>query len=178
MGFWSKLFYKNKDEDRNEIKETDQKEIDREKEDRLQEYKEEVNKKEEFPLRQTLFIPNNIRPMLTEEQISQMKKIVASLPPLEEGAVNFKDWHIQKKPQGWMVQILFRNGQLEEPLFFEELSITIKDAQGEIIAKDTYDFSDQEPIPPRSVCFIPFIFEGDSVKKEAADVSKWSSQLE
>lgn len=130
--------------------------------------------KENKILDQKLFIPSKERKLFSEDQIKHMETIVELLPPLETETVNFRPWHIKKFGQGWLAQIILRNGSLTESIEIFKVLVTLKDANSTVIANQVCDFTEQEPIPPRSVQFISFIFEEKDVIEQYADVSKWS----
>ncbi|MBM7690853.1 accessory Sec system S-layer assembly protein [Peribacillus deserti] len=112
-----------------------------------------------------------------EDQISQMQReklsnLVAGLPHLAPGEVNFMGIEAVPAPDGaFAVTVLIRNGS-EKNIKLEQIPLIVEDAEGDIICRGGFTLDHFEVKGNTSKPWT-FVFPASLVMKQNPDLSRW-----
>ncbi|MFJ7848265.1 accessory Sec system S-layer assembly protein [Peribacillus sp. NPDC097224] len=109
---------------------------------------------------------------LPEAQQENLRKLVAGLPKLNEGEVNFMGLEAKFKDNEQLaVTVLIRNGS-EKQIKIEKLPLVVEDGNGDQVCQGGFSLDDFEVKANTSKPWT-FIFPGELVKKKNPDLSRW-----
>ncbi|MFE8701707.1 accessory Sec system S-layer assembly protein [Cytobacillus sp. FJAT-54145] len=111
---------------------------------------------------------NQISPLQKEH----LEKLVASLPKLSPGEVNFMGIETKYTPeQNLAVTVLIRNGS-EKNIMLEQIPLIVEDADGDIVCQGGFKL-DQFEVKANTSKPWTFIFPKELVTKEKPNLTKW-----
>ncbi|PLT31032.1 accessory Sec system S-layer assembly protein [Peribacillus deserti] len=112
-----------------------------------------------------------------EDQISQIQRekltnLVAGLPNLAQGEVNFMGIEAAPAPDGaFAVTVLIRNGS-EKNIKLEQIPLIVEDAEGDVICRGGFTLGNFEVKGNTSKPWT-FVFPASLVMKQNPDLSRW-----
>lgn len=113
---------------------------------------------------------------LTDEQKEALKKIVDSLPKLNDREVNFSGFQAKPQENGSLAISLFiRNGHSQH-ITLEQLPLEVMDATGDLVARGSFTLDSLEVKANTSKAWT-FIFPAEMIQKPDADFSRWTVRV-
>ena len=112
-------------------------------------------------------LPENI----TEDKRQELERVLANLPPMKHGEVNFSPLHAQITSQSDLIATVIIRNATDKLLTLEQIPLIIFDAQREELARGEFETNDLT-IEPYKAVFWAFNF-GPVIRAEAIDLSRW-----
>ena len=111
---------------------------------------------------------------LSETQQEHLRNMVAGLPALKKGEVNFTGIEATMKENGqFAVTLLVRNGS-DKQIKLEKLPLVVEDAAGDQVCQGGFSLEDFEVKANTSKPWT-FLFPEELVKKKNPDLSRWKA---
>lgn len=124
-----------------------------------------------------LELDDSWKKQLSQEQIELLEKAVKELPKLNDTEVNFTGFQLKLHENNNLVVSMFiRNGN-DRAINIEQLPLEIVDANGKQVAKGYFKLDPALTVQPNSTKPWTFIFPGEKVNSEGADLSRWSARV-
>ncbi|MGE7121279.1 accessory Sec system S-layer assembly protein [Peribacillus sp. NPDC046944] len=128
--------------------------------------------KNQAPQEHALDLAPTWREQLSDAQQKNLQKLVAGLPKLNQGEVNFMGLEATFKENDQLaVTVLIRNGS-EKQIKIEKLPLIVEDADGDQVCQGGFSLDNFEVKSNTSKPWT-FIFPGELVKKKNPDLSRW-----
>ncbi|MFF2590089.1 SLAP domain-containing protein [Peribacillus butanolivorans] len=109
---------------------------------------------------------------LSEAQRENLQRLVAGLPKINQGEVNFMGLEATLKENNQLaVTVLVRNGS-DKQIKIEKLPLIVEDADGDQVCQGGFSLEDFEVKSNTSKPWT-FIFPGELVTKKNPDLTSW-----
>ncbi|MFJ7745066.1 accessory Sec system S-layer assembly protein [Peribacillus sp. NPDC097295] len=128
--------------------------------------------KNQAPQEHELDLAPTWKEQLSNAQRENLQQLVAGLPKLNQGEVNFMGLEAAFKENDQLaITILIRNGS-DKGIKIEKLPLIVEDADGDQVCQGGFSLDNFE-VKANSSKPWTFIFPGDLVKKKNPDLSRW-----
>lgn len=113
---------------------------------------------------------------LTDEQKEDLRRVVANLPKVKRNEINLVGFQIKQDDEGTLaISAFIRNGSTQL-VTFEKLPLEVVDANGELIARGSFNL-DNIQVKPNTSFPWSFVFPEEMVVGEQPDLSRWMVRI-
>lgn len=112
-------------------------------------------------------LPENI----TEDQQHELERVLAELPPLKSGEVNFSPLHAQLTSQNDLLTTVIIRNATDKSINLKQLPLAVLDAQREELVRGLFNISDLTIQPFKAILWT-FNF-GPLAQEKRIDLSSW-----
>lgn len=116
-------------------------------------------------------LPENI----TEDQQQELERVLAELPPMKPGEVNFSPLHAQITSQSELLTTLIIRNATDKLLNLEQMPLVVFDAHREELARGMFNINDLTIEPFKAILWT-FNF-GSVLQNKDIDLSSWYINL-